>query len=133
MLLDDFMARLAQACVQYNLSEECSAGLFSIMDVFAQKTGRAYKLYDYYGAEDAEQLIVLMGSGVETAAETAQWLNAHTGTKYGVLAVRLFRPFSAHDFAAAIPAAATVPLRCCRLTVDGQPQLDLLRSLGARL
>ncbi|MDP0495865.1 MAG: pyruvate:ferredoxin (flavodoxin) oxidoreductase [Verrucomicrobiota bacterium JB024] len=80
------------------------AAVQAIMDVFAEKTGRAYKLYDYYGTEDAEQLIVLMGSGVETAAETAKWLNEHTGTKYGVLAVRLFRPFSVNDFAAAIPA-----------------------------
>ncbi len=76
----------------------------AIMDAFAQKTGRAYKLYDYYGDPEAEQLIVMMGSGVETAAETAKWLNAHSDTKYGVLAVRLYRPFSMADFSAAIPA-----------------------------
>lgn len=74
-----------------------------VMDDFADLTGRSYKLFDYYGHPEAEQVLVLMGSGVETAAETAAWLNAHMGTRYGVVAVRLYRPFYAHDFIHSLP------------------------------
>ncbi len=74
------------------------------MDAFKERTGRAYKLYEYYGHAEAEAVIILMGSGVETAAQTAQWLNEHRGTKLGVLAVRLFRPFDVRSFAQALPA-----------------------------
>lgn len=75
----------------------------SIMDKFAEKTGRSYNLFDYYGHPEAEELIVMMGSGVETAAQTAEYLNATTGTKYGVVAVRLYRPFFAHAFHKIVP------------------------------
>ena len=67
-------------------------------------TGREYKPYQYYGAKDAESIIVLMGSGAETVSETVDYLNAKGG-KYGVLKVRLFRPFAAKMFADAIPAS----------------------------
>ncbi len=77
----------------------------SIMDEFAELTGRHYKLFDYYGAEDAEEVLVLMGSGAETAAETAKALNRN-GRKTGVLAVRLFRPWDLEAFAAALPQTA---------------------------
>jgi pyruvate-ferredoxin/flavodoxin oxidoreductase len=75
----------------------------ALMDQFALLTGRKYKLFEYYGHPEAEQVIVMMGSGVETAAETAAYLNATSGTKYGVVAVRLYRPFSAHAFHEAMP------------------------------
>ena len=67
-------------------------------------TGRAYKPYEYYGAEDAKSIIVIMGSGAEAVSETVDYLNAKGG-KYGVLKVRLFRPFAAQMFADAIPAS----------------------------
>lgn len=70
----------------------------ALMDKFALLTGREYKLFDYYGHPEAEQVIVMMGSGVETAAQTADYLNATTGSKYGVVAVRLYRPFFTHAF-----------------------------------
>lgn len=70
----------------------------SLMEKFARLTGREYKLFDYYGHPEAEEVIVMMGSGVETAAETAEYLNATTGSKYGVIAVRLYRPFFTHAF-----------------------------------
>ena len=75
------------------------------MDTFAGLTGRQYRLYDYFGAPDADRVVVLMGSAVETAEETAKALNAK-GEKVGVLAVRMFRPFDATLFVQAIPASA---------------------------
>ena len=74
-----------------------------LMDQFAVYTGRQYRLFDYVGAPDADRVIILMGSGAETAEETAHWMNAH-GEKVGVLKVRLFRPFSAKHLLSAIPS-----------------------------
>ncbi|MFZ1596154.1 MAG: pyruvate:ferredoxin (flavodoxin) oxidoreductase, partial [Anaerolineae bacterium] len=64
------------------------------MDRFAELTGRQYHLFDYAGAPDAEKVIVVMGSGGETAETTANYLNER-GARVGVVKVRLFRPFSA--------------------------------------
>src|SRR5690606_4504051 len=61
------------------------------------------RLFDYHGAPDAERVIVLMGSGAEAAQETIDYLNAR-GEKVGLVKVRLYRPFSAKDFVAALPA-----------------------------
>lgn len=76
--------------------KETPAIVQALMEKFAKLTGREYKLFEYYGHPEAEEVIVMMGSGVETAAETAEYLNATSGTKYGVVAVRLFRPFNTH-------------------------------------
>ena len=73
-----------------------------LLEEFARLTGRRYKLFDYEGDPDAERVIVVMGSGAETAAECSAWLNAN-GEKTGVLKVRLFRPWSLQHFAAALP------------------------------
>jgi pyruvate-ferredoxin/flavodoxin oxidoreductase len=70
------------------------------MDKFAALTGRDYKLYEYYGAPDADRVIVMMGSGCETAQETIDALPQ----KLGLLKVRLYRPFDAKTFVAALPA-----------------------------
>ena len=67
-----------------------------------QLTGRGYKLFDYYGAKDAEDVIVIMGSGAEAAHEVVTALNAK-GRKYGVLKVRLYRPFAEEAFLKALP------------------------------
>lgn len=80
------------------------------MDRFAALTGRQYHLFDYSGAPDAERVVVLMGSGAETAAAVARVLAAR-GEAVGVLQVRLFRPFSAAHLLAALPAT------CTRVTV----------------
>src|SRR5436190_16043708 len=69
---------------------------------FASLTGRLYGLVDYAGLPDAERVVILMGSGAETAEETAEALNA-TGERVGVLKVRLFRPFPAAALLAALP------------------------------
>ncbi|HEY5899815.1 MAG TPA: pyruvate:ferredoxin (flavodoxin) oxidoreductase, partial [Burkholderiales bacterium] len=72
------------------------------MDRFGEATGRSYKLFDYYGAADAERVLVIMGSGAGAVEEAIDALNAK-GEKVGVVKVRLFRPFSAVHFAAALP------------------------------
>ncbi len=73
------------------------------MDKFAKISGRQYHLLDYLCAPDAERVIVVMGSGAETTAETAKFL-ADKGEKVGVLKVHLYRPFSLKHFIEALPA-----------------------------
>jgi pyruvate-ferredoxin/flavodoxin oxidoreductase len=72
------------------------------MDRFAALTGRQYRLFEYEGPADAERVVILMGSGAETARTTAAALRAR-GHKVGVLQVRLYRPFAADAFVAALP------------------------------
>lgn len=72
------------------------------MRLFADKTGRSYKLFEYVGAPDADRIIIAMGSGVETIEETIQYL-LKKGEKVGLLKVRLYRPFSVADFISEIP------------------------------
>jgi len=72
------------------------------MDKFAKISGRQYNLFDYEGAPDAEQVIIVLGSGAETVAETALFLN-EKGAKLGVVKVHLYRPFSIKHFVASLP------------------------------
>ena len=81
----------------------CPGSVQQVMDRFAEVTGRAYRLFEYVGAVDAERVIVLMGSGCEAAHEYVEWAVAR-GEKIGALKVRLFRPFSMRDFVGALPA-----------------------------
>ncbi len=74
------------------------------MDKVAAKTGRQYHLYDYYGHPEATSIIIAMGSGCDTILETIEYLNSK-GAKYGLLNVRLYRPFSVKHFIDAIPAS----------------------------
>ncbi|MCL2166113.1 MAG: pyruvate:ferredoxin (flavodoxin) oxidoreductase, partial [Clostridiales bacterium] len=67
-------------------------------------TGRSYKLFEYSGAPDAENVIVIMGSGAEAVGETVDYLNARGGN-VGLLRVRLYRPFSVKHFGDALPAS----------------------------
>ena len=73
-----------------------------VMDRFAVQVGRRYKLFEYVGAPDAERVVVLMGSGCETAVETVVKM-AEAGERVGVVKVRLFRPFSAKHLLEALP------------------------------
>jgi pyruvate-ferredoxin/flavodoxin oxidoreductase len=75
-----------------------------VMNQFAGITGRQYRLFDYSGDAQATRVLVIMGSGGETAQQTSDWLNQR-GEKTGVLKVRLYRPFSVEAFAAALPAS----------------------------
>ena len=86
---------------------QCPEIVQKTMDKFASLVGRQYSLFDYEGAPDAERVIVLMGSGAETAAATALSLAAQ-GEKVGVLKVRLFRPFSVKHFLNALPPTVKV-------------------------
>jgi len=73
-----------------------------LMDHFAALTKRQYKLFDYVGHPQADRVIIAIGSGAETAEETANYLNAKGG-RVGVLKVRLYRPFSLPHFIGALP------------------------------
>src|SRR5215218_5205494 len=81
----------------------CPGIVQQTMDHFAALTGRSYHLFDYSGAPDAQRVIVIMGSGAETAEQTALHLAAQ-GHKVGVLIVRLFRPFSQEHLLKALPS-----------------------------
>ncbi len=82
--------------------DACPAHVAEAMESFAKRTGRKYGLFDYYGHSEAKRVIVLMGSGVETARETVDYL-VSKGEKVGVMAVRLYRPFSVEHFIGALP------------------------------
>jgi len=72
------------------------------MDKVAKVLGRSYHLFDYVGAPDADKVLILMGSGAETAEETINYLNAH-GYKVGAVKVRLYRPWSSEALRAVLP------------------------------
>lgn len=96
-----FQAR--ESCNPWYLA--CPTIVQNIMDKFAGITGRQYHLFDYYGAPDAERVLILMGSGCEAAQETVDALNAR-GEKTGLLKVRLYRPFPASQFLSSLPPTA---------------------------
>jgi pyruvate-ferredoxin/flavodoxin oxidoreductase len=104
-----------------------------VMDRFAKETGRAYHLFDYYGAADAERVIILMGSGAEAAEEAVETLN-QKGEKLGVLKVRLYKPFDASAFLAALPTTVksiAVLDRCKDAGASGEPlYMDVMTVLG---
>ncbi len=95
-----FQAR--EACNPFY--DRCAGITQKTMDRFAQISGRAYQLYQYVGHPEADRVVVLMGSGGETAHETVEYLNQH-GYRVGVLKVRLYRPFDARRFCEALPAS----------------------------
>ena len=110
----------------FQCREACNEKVSSIpeavehyMAEISKLTGREYKLFNYYGAPDAERVIVLVGSAAETAKEAIDYLTAR-GEKVGLLNVHLYRPFAADKFLAAIPAT------CRKLAV-----LDRTKEPGA--
>ncbi len=110
----------------FQCREACNEKVASIpeavehyMAQISKLTGREYKLFNYYGAPDAERVVVLMGSAAETAKEAVDHLTAK-GEKVGLLNVHLYRPFAADKFVAAIPAT------CRKLAV-----LDRTKEPGA--
>jgi pyruvate-ferredoxin/flavodoxin oxidoreductase len=114
-----FQAR--EACSPYHAA--VPGIVQSVMNRFAAQTGRPYHLFDYYGAADAERVIILMGSGAE-AAEEAVDLMAKQGEKIGLLKVRLYRPFDASAFISALPATVksiAVLDRCKEPGATGEP------------
>src|SRR4051794_39879667 len=109
------------------------------MAAFAGIAGRPYRLFDYEGATDAERVVVLMGSGAETSRETADRLRSAQGgqQKVGVLQVRLYRPFAADRFLAALPETVrTVGVleRAKEPGAAGEPlYLDVVTTLAQAL
>lgn len=105
--------------------DACADIVAAEMERFAELTGRQYSLYEYEGAPDAEELVILMCSGAETVAQTTAYLNA-AGRKVGVLKVRLFRPFDLKRFVAALPQTVrriAVLDRCKEPGALGEPLL----------
>ncbi len=90
------------------------------MDKFADMTGRQYQLFDYYGAQDAENIIIIIGSGAETVIETVKHLHKQ-GQSVGILQVRLYRPLSLKHIAKVLPKA-----------VKSIAVLDRTKEIGAR-
>ena len=80
----------------------CPGIVQETMDKFAEISGRQYHLFDYHGAPDAENVVVMMGSGCETAAATIDFLAAK-GEKVGMVIVRLYRPFDCKAMINALP------------------------------
>ncbi len=103
-----------------------------VMNDFEKMTGRKYELFQYTGAEDAEKLIIIMGSGGETVAETVKALNK-AGARTGVIQARLYRPFSMEHLIKAIPASVksiAVLDRTKESGASGEPMYqDVLASL----
>ena len=103
------------------------------MERFATLTGRRYRLFEYEGAPDAERVLILMGSGAETARETVRALAAK-GEKVGIIQVRLYRPFSAKHFFDALPptvAAIAVLEQTKEAGAAGEPlYLDVVATLA---
>lgn len=87
------------------------------MAAISKITGRKYGLFDYYGAPDADRVVIAMGSGTEALREGIDYLNAQ-GEKVGMVAVHLYRPFSAKHFLAAVPETAK---RICVLDRTKEP------------
>lgn len=104
------------------------------MQQFEKLTGRSYKLFEYYGHPEAENIIILMGSATGAVHETVDYLNS-TGEKTGYLHVHLFRPFSVKHFINAIPLSVkkiAVLDRCKETGAIGEPlYMDVINALHA--
>ena len=96
----DIFFQAREACNQ--TYDDMPAIVQEYMDKVNEKLGTNYKLFNYYGAEDAEKVIIAMGSVCETIDETIDYLMAK-GEKVGLVKVRLYRPFSAEALVNAIP------------------------------
>jgi len=90
-----------EACNRFY--DACPGIVQEVMDRFGKLTGRQYNLFDYVGAPDAERVMVIMGSGAETAEETVDYLDKQ-GEKIGIIKVRLYRPFAVDNFIKVLPA-----------------------------
>ena len=99
----DIFFQHREACNKYYA--ELPAVVEKYMDKINAKLGTDYQLFNYYGAPDADRVIVAMGSVCDVAEEVIDYLNAH-GEKVGLVKVRLFRPFVPEKLLAAIPATA---------------------------
>jgi pyruvate-ferredoxin/flavodoxin oxidoreductase len=115
--------------------QEAPALIQHYMDKVAQAIGRQYHLFDYFGAPDAENVIVMMGSGADTAEEAINYLNAR-GAKLGLVKVRLYRPFDVEALKGALPKSVkriAVLDRTKEPGAIGEPlYLDVVVALAGR-
>ena len=102
------------------------------MDRFAVQTGRSYHLFDYVGARDATRVVILMGSASGAVEETIDYLNKQ-GEKLGLLKVRLYRPFAADAFLAALPKTVQSIAVLDRTKEPGAVGEPLVSGCGDRL
>jgi pyruvate-ferredoxin/flavodoxin oxidoreductase len=113
--------------------DACAKIVEQKMTAFAERTGRQYKLFEYEGDDDAERVIVIMGSGAETVHETVEELRAQ-GEKVGLLKVRLYRPFCQERFLAALPKTVRAIAVLDRTKEPGAPgdplYLDVMTTLA---
>ena len=126
----DIFFQAREACNTYY--ENVPAVVEKYMAKVNEKIGTNYQLFNYYGAADAEHVIVAMGSVLDTIEETIDYLNANGG-KYGLVKVRLYRPFCADKLVAAIPETVkqiTVLDRTKEPGSQGEPlYLDVVAAL----
>lgn len=101
----DVFFQSREACNSFYL--KCPQIVQKLMAKFAQLTGRQYQLFEYYGAPDAERVIVVIGSAAEACQDTVDKLT-QSKEKVGLVKVRLYRPFSIKDFMDALPASVKV-------------------------
>ncbi|MFT5233450.1 MAG: pyruvate-ferredoxin/flavodoxin oxidoreductase, partial [Candidatus Krumholzibacteriia bacterium] len=111
----------------------CANEVVKAMDKFGALTGRQYKPFEYYGAADADRVIIAMGSACEAIHNTVDRLNA-AGEKTGVLKVRLYRPFSAEHFLSELPATVKTLAVMDRTKEPGGPgeplYMDVVTTLN---
>lgn len=120
-----------EACTPY--FEAIPSAVQRAMDRFAAQIGRQYRLFDYFGAPDAERIIIMMGSGAYVAREAVEHMVAN-GEKVGLLIVRLYRPFDISSFLNALPATVrsiAVLDRCKDPAAPGEPlYMDVVEALS---
>lgn len=122
-----------EACSPY--FEEMPNVVQRAMDRFAERIGRKYRLFDYFGAPDAEKVLVIMGSGAYVAREAVEHMVAN-GEKVGLLIVRLYRPFDLGAFLNSLPSTVrsiAVLDRCKDPAAPGEPlYMDVMEALSDR-
>ncbi len=104
--------------------DKCPEIVQAAYDRFAKLTGRQYHLFDYVGAPDAETVMVIMGSGADTAEETVNYMHEKECQKCGLIKIRLYRPFSVKHLLEALPATTkriVVMDRTKEPGADGEP------------
>ncbi len=111
---------------------DCPSHVDDAMRRFEELTGRAYRLFDYVGHPEAERVIVMMGSGAETAHETVERL-ARRGERIGLVKVRLYRPFSADALLKALPETVRAVAVLDRTKEPGAPGEPLYLDVAATL
>ena len=129
----DVFFQSREGCNQYY--DRAPGIVEEMMKKFEQLTGRAYKLFDYYGHPEAEHIIIIMGSGYGPVHEVTNYLNDR-GEKLGYLNVHLYRPFSVKHFIDVIPPSVkkiAVLDRCKEPGAIGEPlYMDVINALHSK-